>query len=159
MNDLDQLIELAGTQARGVLVELGLPQLVPSWVLINKKGQFNVVTTAWKDDEQKELARKAIRQHMRQHRTTTYSVVFEAWAAHAPSDWNPDEELQPWEHASERPDRWEVVIAIACNRKQSRIKQWKIVRDPFSGKVTDLEPDEAIEPGSWDGWLAEMLSS
>jgi hypothetical protein len=155
---LNALVHLAGMHARQVLVDLG-QDLMPSWLLVDKAGKCTIVGTPWRSDQDKQRVRKLMREHMRKHGTVCYSVVVEAWAAHAPPDFNPaKDELQPWEKPLQRPDRWEIVIAIASDGKQTQSKQWKIIRDwSQSGKIITLEP--VVMDAGIEGWMTEMLSS
>jgi hypothetical protein len=155
MTNLNTLIEAAGQHAQSVLVGLNM-DLMPQWLLFDKEGHCDIVGTPWHSEEEKEFVLRKMRQYMRQKATVCYSVVVEAWAAHAPEGWNPEEELQPWEKPLERTDRWELVVAIASNGQEVQSKQWQIVRDPFTRKVTVLVPEDMA--GSIEGRLANMLS-
>jgi hypothetical protein len=155
MTNLNTLIETAGQHAQMVMVGLNM-DLMPSWLLFDKEGHCDIVGTPWRNEEEKQFVVRKMRQYMRQKATVCYSVVVEAWAAKAPEGWNQEEELQPWEKPMERHDRWELVVAIASNGTEMQAKQWQIVRDPFTQKVTALVPEDMT--GSVEGVLANMLS-
>jgi hypothetical protein len=152
MMTLEQLVELAGRHAYSVLVERHLPALEPCWVLDEPDGQLRIIGTPWSDEHEKEIAAKIMRLHMRQHHTRAYSLVTEAWTAKAPEGWDPDTPLP--QRPAERPDRQEVVIAVATDGRENQWRSWAIKRD-WNERVVALEP-RPME-GELTSWMTDLL--
>jgi hypothetical protein len=163
MNDhqlLDKLLELAERQARMVLLDLRLPSLMAAWVLMTKKGKFEIVATPWRDEAEKQLYADMLRAMMRKKQVMAYSFVTEAWTRHLEADeWDNDSGLpvdgiEPRNYAG----REEVVIACACSKDIARWKQWRIVREATTEVIIDLKerplPESESPPESW---MVELL--
>lgn len=147
------LLDLADQQAH--LVSLSLQQaVVPSWVIITQSGEARIQATPWKDAHEKELARHFITAELRRCNAQAYSFVCEAWMSKAPKDWNPEEDLSEAERPINRPDRIEVIVALANDGTQTLARRWEIKRDS-QGLVCALEP--MGESTASQGWTAELL--
>lgn len=154
MEQLDKLLDLAGHHAHAVM--LGLKQsLLPAWLLLDGHGQSIIIGTPWENDEQKARAVARMRREMQKRHTVAYSFLCEAWAATQPKEWKLDDPILV--RPKDRPDRREVVVALACTRDQTRMRQWAIVRD-YNEQVTQLQLDEKLPPdGYFDSWMADLL--
>jgi hypothetical protein len=144
-----KLVELAEKQARTVLVDMQ-HSLMPTWVLIDAKNRISVIGTPWQNDMEKEFYGKSLRQEMRKRKVVAYSFVTEAWKATVP----PDADLTKV-RASERPDKQEVVMALASDGQDQEWRTWEIKRD-WHERVTDLVLLPEM-PGTPEGWMCEML--
>jgi hypothetical protein len=152
--ELDQMIELAGDQARRVLLEAKQPELLTTWMLEDDDGGVRLIATPWRDDSEKAKARAFIRDCMRANRTVRYSFVTEAWQAfEKPGEYNPED--PDWVRPRDRADRIEVVVAIACDKERSVSKSWQIIRNHLE-QIIALNPLEQQE-GALEGWVASML--
>jgi hypothetical protein len=149
---LDALLELAGKHARRVLVEMKEAELMPTFLMI-ADGQNILMPAPWRDENQKRLMLAAVRKILKDKRVTRYSVVSEAWSAVQPKDWKPGMPEGP--APSERPDRKEIVIAIAADKTTSQSRVWDIVRGE-AGSVVDLRLDSNALTGL-EGRMAELL--
>jgi hypothetical protein len=82
-----------------------------------------------------------------------YCIASEAWMATYPAEaagkWR-----RPDVMPEARPDRREVVMAIAANRRAQAFKVWAIVRDK-AGQVIELPLQET--PADTGGDLTELL--
>lgn len=152
---LEKLLTIAETHARAVLIGLGQP-LMPTWCLIDRKGNPHVIGTPWRTDLQKEQAEHKMRKEMRKLRVLAYSFVTEAWMARAPKEWVPGHKLEV--APRDNPLRKEVVIAAAIDRHGNELwRIWDIRRDHLE-MVTNLvaQPLDKDSPNPM-GWLAQML--
>lgn len=153
--ELDELVELAGQQARIVLLEAKQSELLTSWILEDQAGRVSVIGTPWQSDVEKESARLYMRRYMRQHGTVRYSFLCEAWQAYEkPGEYRPED--PDWVRPRDRADRIEVVIAMACDKENTRSRSWKIVRNDLE-QIIALEPLEEIGEGPVEGWVTSML--
>jgi hypothetical protein len=150
---LDALIDHAYEHARTVLIErrTGDDQLAPAWLTIGGDGAVTITITPWSDEFEKDLVVAAMRHTMRETGVVAYSFVSEAWSASEPESYDPKRHGWP----KDRPDRQEVVIAVASDRAASVHATWLIKRDR-RGRVAALErqPDAEIAFGRFDDLLA-----
>ena len=128
MSTLDDMLMLAEQQAERVLLGTR-EQLEPIWLMVTGKGEVEIIATPWNGDAQKYLAVEAMREVMSARQVTSYSLLVEAWFAHASP-----EEVQNNEYSGVRPrqrnDRRECVVAIASNHwGQTKHRQMEIIRD------------------------------
>jgi hypothetical protein len=153
--NLDQLLDLAGHQAQIVLVKHKMPELVPSWVLIQADGGTQIIGTPWRNDAEKTQTGWHMKAKMRELGTVAYSFVAEAWAATLPKAYQDSVYLPDELRPRNRPDRTEVVAALAANAQEAKYRQWEIKRDS-DGHVIALERMEESLKGS-RSWMAELL--
>jgi hypothetical protein len=158
---LDSLINLAEQQARQVLLGLKRPSLLPTWVLVDRAGDFIIVATPWRDEPEKHLCAAKLRLEMRKRRVRAYSFVTEAWTRRLEAEEWDHESGQPSDgvQARNHPEREETVIACACGfGLEPRWKQWRIVREATTERIIDLKeqpfPESVVEP---QGWISRML--
>lgn len=146
--NLKNLVEVAGQQARAVLLGLRQP-LMPTWVYIDQEGHPHIVATPWQDDTEKKFFAAKIRLAMVLCDASAYSFVCEAWAANE----KPGEaHIQP----RNRADRREIVLAFATDGDQIEWKSWNIKRD-WNDCVLSLEEEEPMK-GRRTSWLTQLLS-
>jgi hypothetical protein len=141
---LDDLIERAFDRARDRLV-LGEREqpLPPTWFFVMPDGSVREGETPFADmsadphgDMQKEAVAKGTGSWMRASGVTAYAYVSEAWAVESR---DADDPRRP----SERPDRIEIVVALAESADgEQRAAAWKMVRGE-TGRVVHLRAKEA----------------
>lgn len=151
--ELELLLDLAERQARAVI--LGLHRrLIPSWLLISDQNKIHILGTPWNDQREKDLGKRMMRAEMRKRRTVAYSVVLEAWQAPATQEEVDSGHCVP---AGQRPDRKEVVLAMATDGKNTCWRTWDMVRDSLE-QVTELRlvPD-AYNHTKVETWMTELL--
>jgi hypothetical protein len=155
--DLNILLELAGEQARAVLIDLGEP-LLPTWLLYRKPDKVMIIATPWENDQQKLAMGKVIKARMRRFGCTSYSFVCEAWAAWLDvGEYDPvSGEVSEANRARNRPNRREVVSAIAADKDKCCFASWGVMRD-VQGRVYELRPEPIEEGTQSSSWLAELL--
>jgi hypothetical protein len=153
--NLDDLLDLAGHQAQIILVDQKMPELIPSWVLIQADGSTQIIGTPWRNDAEKSQTGDLLKAKMDELGTVAYSFVAEAWAATAPKGYEGSAYLPDNLRPRNRPDRVEVVAALAANAQEAKYRQWKIKRDS-DGHVIALERLEESLKGS-RSWMAELL--
>jgi hypothetical protein len=112
-------------------------ELTPAWLLITVKGEIEIFATPWGNNRQKHLVIETMRDVMREKQATAYSMVTEAWLAHATA-----EEMRSSEYSglppSERSDRQEAVVIMAANKDgEHRYETLTTVRGP-KGKCVEL---------------------
>ena len=151
-DDLDALLDKAGQHARIVLVEMKETELLPTFLMI--AAEENILMPArWGDEAEKRLILRAAREIMKEKGVTRYSMVSEAWTAKQPEGWKPGMPQGPL--PSDRPDRKEVVIAIAADKTATKSRVWDIVRGE-GGSVVDLRLDQAALQ-DLSGRMGELL--
>jgi hypothetical protein len=148
---LDQLMAVAEGYAKKRLLRTR-NELLPVFELVGAGGAHEIVGCPWRSDSDKTLMVAALRQKMRDQGTLAYSFVGEAWMARQTDMWKPDDVLP-----SDRPDREEIVWAIASDGFHQRFAVWRLRRDSF-GRCAALEPAATgIDPGTLAGRFANLL--
>lgn len=150
---LDDLLKLAGEQAKGVLLELHMRQLLPTWLFVLPDGKFSVLATPWNNDAEKILARIKVKRQIKKLGPVAYSLLTEAWTA----SYKPEEVpgTSRYRRPADRADRREVVMAVASDGTQIKYAQWAIKRD-WNDQVAALEPIQ-MRDGKLESWMAQML--
>jgi hypothetical protein len=151
-DDLDALLDLAAEHARQVLVEMKQADLMPTFLMIAAEGSI-FMPAPWRDDDEKRIMLAAARMIMKAKGVTRYSMVSEAWTAKQPEGWKPGMPQGPSPAA--RPDRKEVVIAIAADKATIKSRMWDIVRGE-GGAIVDLRLDDAALQNN-SGRMGELL--
>jgi hypothetical protein len=151
--DLKRLLDMAGDHAHTVLVLKHEPELVPVFHMLDEEGNGVVAPVIWRDEAEKSAILARLRMLMKQEGIVAYSMVSEAWAAVQPKDWKPGMPDGPM--PSERPDRKEVVIAIAADKTRAISRSWDIVRGE-AGSIVKLELSP-LAPDRQQGRMAELL--
>ena len=151
-DELDALLELAGGHARAVLVDMKEAELTPTFVMI-ADGETLFAPTPWRGERDKAMYLGALRALMKERGVTRYSMVSEAWTAKQPEGWKPGMPQGPL--PGDRPDRKEVVIAIAADKTNTKSRTWDIVRGE-SGAVVELRLDKA-DLRDLSGRMGELL--
>lgn len=143
---LDDLLGLAAQQAHLTLLGLKLPDLAPSWVFIQADKSKRVLITPFADDDQKEATIAYVKAWMHNHGTIAYSFLSEAWSAYLePGEWDPESgPLPEADRPINRLNRKEIVMVLATDGKETKHRQWEIVRD-WEGKICGLVPQEMAE--------------
>jgi hypothetical protein len=151
-DELDALLKHAGEHARNVLVEMKQTELLPTFLMI--AAEENILMPApWRDEGEKRIMLAAARAIMKDKGVTCYSLVSEAWTAVQPKGWKPGMPQGPL--PADRPDRKEIVIAIAADKATSKSRVWDIVRGE-GGTIVDLRLDKDGLTGL-EGRMAELL--
>jgi hypothetical protein len=156
--DLNTLLQLAGQQAHAVLIDLRQP-LMPTWLLYREPDKVMIVATPWESDQEKLAMGKLIKARLRRFGCTSYSFVCEAWAAWLDAgEYDPvSGEVSEANRASNRPNRREIVTALAADKDKWIFSSWGVMRD-VQGHVYELRPEPPMEEGTESSsWLAELL--
>lgn len=159
-NQLDILLDAAEAQARIVLVTLKFPSLLPMWVIVTGTGETVLRQTPFANDAQKLAVEFYMKEELRELEAVAYSFLAEAWMAHVELDQitSDDRLTSDWLRPTYRPDRIEIVTAIAVNRAQTKTRTWEIIRDgTATGKVKRLKRREALEAETFGGWTTKLL--
>jgi hypothetical protein len=155
LKQLEELIDLSEDHARRILIGFQ-ESLMPTWLIVDSKGEGHIIGTPWQDVEQKKMVEHEIRQELKRYGATAYSVVFEAWRADAPKGWLPGTPLpvQP----SNNPNRMEVVIAIAANPESVIWRMWRTKRNHLEQVCTLDKMDISQDLEGADSWMAGMFN-
>lgn len=145
--NLDDLLKLAEDDARRVIFKQRV-QVPPTWFLSDGKRTMSLATP-WGNDVERELAKMFMRIQVKLYHTVAYSFIAEVWSATQDTA-NPSE-VQP----RNRPDRKEMVFALATDGKTIRIRSWDIVRD-WNEQIVALEAKESPALG-FGGWTCSLL--
>jgi hypothetical protein len=125
-------------------------ELMPIFALESAEG-LTVHGCPWKNDKEKVILGTAVKLECQRRKVFQYSFVCEAWALELASV--KELHLRP----SKDPRRIEVVLALAVNRQEKKIRQWKIERSE-DGICTGLTPSrEDGGKGKFESWMAELL--
>jgi hypothetical protein len=151
---LEKMLALAEEQAR--LVMIGKSQdLMPTWVLVAADDEVFILGTPWRDDREKRATELFLRKEVRKRRTVAYSFITEAWEAHYPKETDLDKPLPL--RPAQRPDRKEIVMAMATDGRRRLWRKWETRRD-YTERVIALErADFGAGAGEPEGWMAELL--
>jgi len=134
---LDDMIRLAEDQARRVLIGTK-EELAPMWMLRGLDGSVEIIATPWGGPEQKHLTVEAMRSVMRKRQIIAYSLLVEAWFAHAERDEVNADGTIKGPMPSQRPDRKECVCILAQDHYGARRNlHLEIIRDK-SGRCAEL---------------------
>jgi hypothetical protein len=151
---LDQLVNHALAQAKGVLIGSSTAQLDPTFVIQFKDRPPAIMPAPFSDERQKSAFIAAIRAALKHFRPSvvSYSFLSEAWVA--AQDHRPRAgDLMP----SQRETRKECVLVSVGDHDGARMTMWEIVRDG-SGRVVDLVAEKT--PGKdarFEGRLFNLL--
>jgi hypothetical protein len=154
MTTLDDLMRLAGDQARRVMVGTK-EELEPAWLLVSE-GRAEVYQTPWNSDLEKRLVIETMRRIMKEERCTAYSLVTEAWMLRV--DQPEAEYTGP--SPSQSPDRQECVVVMAANGEgEHRYRTFETVRaaDGTCTELRDLSKSEDRFSGVFDNLLGNQL--
>jgi hypothetical protein len=148
-----RMLELAYGQAKNLIVG-NKEQIMPVFMVLAGDDSIVFVGTPWHGDDQKNMAIVMLRELMKEHKATAYSFLTEAWVARQPKGWRPG--IDPRGPAPmNRPDRKEVVLAMATNGIDTQYKSWDIVRDADGNCVELVEEKKitAFSMGRFEGLL------
>lgn len=153
-SDLDSLLNEMGIIAHDMLIVKKMSQLLTSWLLVNDEGEVTIIATPWEDVVAKKFMVTAVKQHILSNNIVSYAMVTEAWSARVDQEEvDSGADLLP---ASERVDKQEVVMAVACNKDKSRFRQWLIIRN-WEDQIVELRLDPLSDFDSMESWLADLL--
>ena len=143
VDGLEVLLDSAEQHIRRVLLEQKEDELVPLFVMA-KPDEMILCPTPWRDDFEKALMVDMVRQEMRKEGVKAYVFMSEAWSAKQPAGWKPGDPEGP--APSDRPDRQEIVFALACDKERALERVWRIVRGE-AGTIVKLEREEKTTTG------------
>ena len=134
---LDDLIERAYRHASRVLIKERQTMLAPAFIMVGPDGAITAFAPQWVTAADKEASAIYARALMRETGCVQYSFLSEAWVATQPKGWRPGDDEGP--SPSDRPDRAEIVFALASDKHHQVCRDWAIVRDR-KGRIVKLEP-------------------
>jgi hypothetical protein len=127
---LQALVDMAGAQARKIMV--GTKEELMPCFLLQTETEVHILGTPWADSSQKAALIEEVRRWAKKIGAVRYSFLCEAWQAKVVDE----NDERP---ASERPDREEIVMAVASDGKETVRAQWAIKRQ--DGVCVGLEKD------------------
>jgi hypothetical protein len=130
-NLLQFMVDLGEKHARNILLERHEPELSPIMHFVNARGQHQIVTLVWSDDTEKLLAMAGARNIAHAMNATAMMFMDEMWRASYKMQ---KEYVRP----AERPDRREVVLAVATDGIDQVAREWQIVRTRPGGPIMAL---------------------
>ena len=150
LHSLDEMVQLGYEQAQRTLIGTK-EQIAPSWLLQSETGERILIMTPWGNSFEKELIQAQMRKAMKEHLTLSYSIVLEAWASYlAPGE---VQKVRP----SKDPNRYELVMVVATDGSAIRIRQFRIIRDPITGKCRELEEVPVEHDEKYSSPFLELL--
>jgi hypothetical protein len=155
--ELEGMLDLAENHVRNVLLDMKAEQLMPVFLMIDRDDDVMIAPAPWDGEEEKAQALKMVRATMKVAGVKRYSIVAEAWTAEQPVGWKKGDPVGPM--PEDRPDRKEVVWALAADHKQHRVRVWNIVRGE-AGTIVRLDQDKKVKemPGIGGGRMARLLA-
>lgn len=148
MSDItERLISAAEDLAIEIVINMH-KKIVPTWVLMDAKFAFVVITTPYFDQKSKARTAKRIRSAIRKHKAVAYSFVAGAWLVRklgGPVDYPIGSPM----------DKREILVAVACHGKDRQWVSWDMKRD-WNEQVIGLTPIKT-DGGEPHGWVCEML--
>lgn len=133
MLTLDQLLEMAENQARGMLLEEGVKQLMPTFSLVSPENAITIVGCSWENDMEKQLMIADVKEKAREINAVSMVTLSEVWATVHPPGIDPESVPKP----SQSPERKEMVIAVATDGVNTKARILMIERD-WKGKIRQL---------------------
>jgi hypothetical protein len=146
---LTNLLDAAEAHARGILIGTA-EALIPVFMLQDGEDQGYLVATPFVGENANEVAHVkdavayAVRRMIKAKKIVRYSFLSEAWMTVRPPGWN--EAMGP--PPSESDDRREVVIAMATDGGDYKLRRWLIKRngEQCVDLILDSKGDE-VGPG------------
>jgi hypothetical protein len=146
-----ELLDAAERHARTALFKKRQQHLETTWFLLDGKN-IRKLATPWRNDYERELAKVFMRNVVEQYHIPAYAYVSEVWyAKETPENFNSDNFVQP----RDRPDRKEMIIAMATDGKNVRTKAWEIVRN-WNEQITALK-SQSTKGFGFGGWMISLL--
>ena len=146
--NLESMLDRAYTQARRVMIGTN-EQLLPAFLIFYQDGTSGVIGTPFQDDTQRQIVAALMREHMRTRNALAYCFVTEGWQATIDRD-----EPLGAKPIREREEKKEIVIAIATDGVNQKMRQWGIVRDR-RGRCKALPLEHEGAPSV--GWVTNLL--
>jgi hypothetical protein len=149
---IDQMLSLAYGQAKNLILG-NKDQIMPVFMILTGDDEIIFVGTPWRGDNQKNMAAIMLRDMMKEKRAIAYSFLSEAWVASQPQGWKIGDAVDTL--PADRPDRKEVVMAMATNGTDTKYKSWVIMRDK-EGNCVELVEEKRItrfSMGRFEGLL------
>jgi hypothetical protein len=160
MNDtpdpLDSMVDKSIKHAENVLIGKPGAALMPCFVLESSTGDLALIATPWSSERDKEATAYALRETMRNAGVVRYSFISEAWMAVAPPGTEHKSRLADHEMPANRPDRVEIVIISASDKRAVKSALLRIVRGE-AGTVVRLDRDNK-EAKHIKGRFADLLN-
>ena len=105
---------------------------------------LEAIATPFRDDHERMAIAAIMREHLRLKKAVAYSFVFEGWQATL-------DRSEPLGETKirDRPDKREVVIAIATDGLNQKMRLWGIVRDRRGRCKALLLEDEGAPTVGW----------
>jgi hypothetical protein len=149
---LTGLLDLAESHVRQVLLDMKAAQLMPVFLMVDRDDEVMLAPVPWNSEEEKTDALRMVRVTMQLAGVQRYSIVAEAWTA----EWKAGDPPGPM--PVDRPDRKEVVWALAADKTQHRVRVWNIVRGE-AGTIVKLDLDKDVKPmPGIGGRMARLLA-
>lgn len=138
MTKLFKMIETAGRFAEVALVGKPDAQLTAIYRLENGRDEVVLVSCPWTDEALKQSIILQVREIAAEHGAIRFCLIDEAWASFYPAGTDIGSLPDP---PSQRPDRREIVIAVASDGVNTESVTWTIVRSA-DGVIERLDRDE-----------------
>jgi hypothetical protein len=120
LGTVDQMIALARQHAESCLVGQAGAELLPAWCVLTERGHSLIVATPFIGEDSKQMVADAMRYLMSETGAVRYSFATEAWMAKG--------EAPDGRPPAQREDRVEAVMIIGCDRGESKMASFEIVR-------------------------------
>jgi hypothetical protein len=153
--DLITLLDAAEEHAHEVLLKQR-KQLPPTWILSDGK-EIALAVTPWEDRMQRTLAKLYMAHLLKEQKTRAYCFISEVWIAR--ESFESVKSGKPIVEPRLRPDRKEMVLALATDGRTARGRSWAIVRN-YEERITGLKPEESMKASIGDrfgGWMISLL--
>lgn len=153
--DLESLVQIGGDHAKQVLIGKPRAELLTTYLLYrngaNGDLEIEAMVCPWRDELEKIAIIETVRAHAHAIGAEALSVISEAWVSVYPLGG-----LAGRDPPSQRPDRVEIVFAVATDGDTVKAGRWNIRRKNPGGPVTALVRED-VGDGKFQGRLIEGI--
>jgi hypothetical protein len=146
---LDDLLKDISQHIHRVLMDDHAESLMPMYHIVGDENL--VIGCPWRNEEEKLLVLRAIKQTARQNNATMIGFVCEMWMTK-----HKTQDLINYVPPSQSPDRIEGVMAMVTDGAETKVNFWQIIRNRPGGTIISLIP-EATEAGMFSGRMIDDL--
>lgn len=153
MISLDQMLDMAESHARNILLIERKKELIATFMLVDPQGEATIIGCPWDGEIEKQIALAVIRAKAREINAVMLSHVSEAWFS---PPYKTQAEVDAAPPPSQSPDRREAVIALATDGVATKARIFMIERD-WKGKIAALTSDPKIAGDSFAGRMIDGI--
>jgi hypothetical protein len=152
--DLDKLMEMGEAHIRNILLIVKMKQMIPTFAILKRGYELELVGTPWGSDKEKHLAQLMVRLMLKRDKAVAYSFLSEGWLSRVAQK----DVGKPRVRPINDPNRIEVVTLTASHREGGRmLKSWEMIRNR-KGELVDLKLIDEFDDQGEDRIAGDMPS-